>query len=200
MLRSLKILVREIGWKNTWRVVRHMSAQKKAGEPYGALPAADSERERLSREQIEPAILLYKALRTYCPQEALSVTERIVVDDGIRFLRRSLGVISPTKLASLSPGQRKTFAESKAKKFFNASIRWDRIETDHIHFTVTACRFPPLCKAVGVPEISPFFCAVDSQYFGSVEENVLLERSQTIASGASDCPFTLRVASSQAHE
>ncbi len=200
MLGSLRILVREIGWKNTWRVVRHMSEQKRSGEPYRTLPEADCEKERLSRKQIEPAILLYKALRVHCPQKALSVTEQVVVADGIRFLRRSLGVISPTKLATLSPDARKTFAESKAKKFFNASIRWDRIETDHIHFTVTACRFPPLCQATGVPEISPFFCAVDSQYFGSVEENVLLERSQTIASGASNCPFTLRVASSQGPE
>jgi len=177
-----------------------MKRQERAGEPFGSMPPVDCENERLSRAQIAPAVLLYKALLAHCPEQALSVTERIVVEDGVRFLRRTLGVLSPTQLASLSSQERTSFAQSKAKKFFNATIRWDRIEADHIQFTVTACRFPPLCLAAGVPEIAPFFCAVDSQYFGSVEENVLLERSQTIASGASECPFTLRVASSQGTE
>jgi len=194
MIRALFILVKALGWRNTWRVLRTMRAQEKQGEPFGHLPAPEDERDRQSREQIGPALLLYKAIQSIDTKNALAVTKRIIVADGIRFLRKTLGRISPTQLAALPPEERKQFAQNRGARFFNATIHWDHIESDRVQFTVTECRFPPLCKAAGVPEIAPLFCLVDEHYFGTVEENVVLERPFTIAEGAETCPFTLRMA------
>jgi hypothetical protein len=194
MIRALITLVRGLGWRNTWRVLRIMRAQQKQGEPFGHLPPPEDERERQSREQIGPAILLYKAIRCVAPNEARLVTQRIIVADGIRFLRKTLGRISPTQMAALPPGDREEFAQIRGERFFNATIQWNHIESDRVQFTVTGCRFPPLCKAAGVSEIAPLFCLVDERYFGTVEENVILERPFTIAEGAKTCPFTLRIA------
>ena len=195
MIRALITLVKGLGWRNTWRVLSAMRSLQKQGEPFGHLPPPEEERDRQSREQIGPAILLYKAIQSVAPEYALPITQRIIVADGIRFLRKTLGRLSPTQLAALPPEDREQFAKVRGERFFNATIQWDHIERDRVQFTVTGCRFPPLCKAAGVPEIAPLFCLVDERYFGTVEDNVVLERPFTIAEGAKTCPFTLRMAS-----
>jgi hypothetical protein len=171
-----------------------MASQRGQGEPFGHLPPPDCDEELKSRDQIGPAILLYRALQKLgkTKPEALQITQAIVVEDGIRFLRRNLGTISPAKMAQLAPSERQQFVESRGKRFFNATIRWDRIEADEVQFTVTACRFPRLCEETGVPELATAFCMVDAAYFGNVEPGVTLDRSETIAEGASTCPFILR--------
>ena len=200
MIRALITLVKGLGWRNTWRVLRAMRSQQKQGEPFGHLPPPENERDSQSREQIGPAILLYKAIRSVAPQDAQSITQRIILADGIRFLRKTLGRLSPARLAALPPEDREQFAQVRGERFFNATIQWDRIESDRVQFTVTDCRFPPLCKAANVPEIAPIFCLVDERYFGSVEENAVLERPFTIAEGAKTCPFTLRMSSQDRSE
>ena len=81
----------------------------------------------------------------------------------------------------------------RGERFFNATIRWEEVTADEVRFTVLRCRFPGLCEAAGVPELAPVFCEGDAVFFGQVEPDVELQRSQTIAGGAESCPFVLRL-------
>jgi predicted ArsR family transcriptional regulator len=86
---------------------------------------------------------------------------------------------------------REEFVRERGRKFFNATIEWDRISETAVEFTVTHCEFPGLCEAAGVPELAPVFCKGDGAFFGGVESDVELERPHTIAQGADDCPFRI---------
>ena len=111
---------------------------------------------------------------------------------GAAFLSQTLGPLRRADLEGLDDAGRRAFASSRGQRFFNATLTWDAIEADHVAFTVTACRFPPLCEAAGVPELAPLFCEVDEAYFGAVEPDVILTRPTTLARGGATCPFTLR--------
>lgn len=189
------VLLRELGIWRTLRVGPAVRAAVSRGEPFASLPAAADEREVLSREQIAGAIVLYRLLLPLVPQErAIAITQDVVVAAGAHFLRETLGTISQAEIASMSEEQRGEFARTRGARFFNATMRWDEISESHVRFTVTHCHFPILCAQVGVPELSPVFCAVDAHFFGNVEKGVVLERPDTIARGASACGFSLAFA------
>jgi len=191
---SLVAMAAELGWLKAlwlglvvkWRVAR--------GEPFGQLPPSGSEAEAQSRAQIAPAIVLYRQIRARLgAQRSLQVTEQVVVAGAVRFLQQSIGALGPATLKAMEPGAREAYVKERGARFFNATMRWDEISDQAVRFTVTACRFPVLCQAVGVPELAPVFCRGDAVFFGSVQEDVVLTRSQTIAEGAETCPFALRV-------
>ena len=147
----------------------------------------------MSRLQAAPLILLYRALQRRHPRErALDIARAAAVAGGRAFLRRSLGALDRATLSQLDDDERRAFAEEKSARFFNAEVRWQHIGADDVSFEVTACHFPALCEAVGAPELAPLFCETDAAYFGSVEPNVVLERSETLATGGERCPFRLR--------
>lgn len=191
---SLTAMVAELGWLRAlwlglivkWRVAR--------GEPFAQLPPAESEAEAQSRAQIAPAIVLYRKIHAALGSErALEVTEQVVVAGAVRFLQQTIGALGPAALEAMQPEAREAYVKERGARFFNATMRWDEISGQAVRFTVTACRFPVLCQAVGVPELAPVFCRGDAVFFGSVQEDVVLTRSQTIAEGAESCPFALRV-------
>jgi hypothetical protein len=164
------------------------------GQPFGHLPRATDARERQSRAQIGPAILLHRALIATGTEarEAFAITRDVVLAAGAAFLAQTLGPLRRADLEGLDAAGRRAFADSRGRRFFNATLTWDAIEPDHVGFTVTACRFPELCAAVGAADLAPLFCDVDEAYFGTVEPDVVLTRSTTIARGGATCPFTLR--------
>lgn len=186
------ILVRELGVFRALKVGRRIRRQLRAGEPFGHLPSPESPQERLSREQIGPAILLYKALKEVVDERAAwRISEQIVVVAACVFLRQSMGELKRSELAQMDDEARDRFAKDKGERFFNATVDWHEVSGERVYFEVTACRFPPLCAAAGVPELAPIFCKGDAKYFGTVEPGVRLERPYTIAEGAKTCPFTL---------
>ncbi len=191
--RAALILLRELGLVRALRVGLSLARRQRAGEPFAALPPPENDAERLSRAQIGPAILLYQELLRFLPRdEALRLTERVVVVGAVAFLRRSIGRLRRAELAALDEPGRQRFVEARGARFFNATTRWDEVSAASVRFTVTHCRFPPLCQALGVPELAPVFCKGDERFFGSVEPDVVLERPHTLAEGAASCPFTLR--------
>ena len=187
------VLVREVG---VWRALRigiRIRRQASAGEPFAGAGLPNSPRERSSRAQIGPAILIYRELREYVTaDEAFRITERLAVEGGVRFLRRTIGPLTSETLENLTPAARRAFVRRKGEAFFNAKIKWDKIEEREVHFTVTSCHFPRLCKLAGAPELAPIFCKSDAKFFGTVEPNVSLIRPQTIADGGPCCLFELR--------
>ena len=193
------ILIDELGLFTALRVGGRTQRHQLSGEPFDHLPAPDSEDERLSREQIGPAIVLYRQLLEEVSQErAYAITERVVVEGAVIFLEETIGRLPRERLLAMGDDQRETFVRAKGAKFFNATIEWDYIERDEVQFTVTHCKFPDLCEEAGVPELAPVFCEGDGEFFGGVESDVELERPHTIARGGEDCPFRIYLTESDA--
>lgn len=193
-IAGARILLAEIGVLDTLRAAATIAAAERRGEPFAALGPPDNENARLSREQIGPAILLYRALLAldYERKRALEVTERAVVAGAVTFLKQTIGRIDRDEIEAMNEAERDEFARSRGEKFFNATVEWNSIDEEAVDFTVTHCKFPPLCEAVGHPELAPLFCKGDAKFFGEVEEGVELIRPHMIATGASTCPFRIQ--------
>ncbi len=191
MASILGILVRELGLWSTIKTIIGVASAQRRGEPFSELAPPDSENEILSRKQIGPAILLYRAIRELLPEQAMHITEKVVTADGVKFMQQSLGKLKLKELPHMPQQERQRYVSELGDRFFNAQIRWDHIGEERVQFTVTHCRFPSLCREAGVPELAILFCKVDEAYFGHVEEQLKLTRPHSIASGADECPFTL---------
>ena len=180
-----------VGWK--------VDTAQRRGEPFEQLPPPVDERERLSRLQAAPLLLLYRVLKDRLgdEQEALDIARAAAMAGGRAFLGRTLGKLDRATLDALDDEGRQQFAEDKAHQFFNATLTWDHVGADEVRFTVSACHFPRLCEAAGLPEVAPLFCETDAAYFGSVEPDVILERPHTLATGGESCPFRLYWASGE---
>jgi len=186
------VLVDELGLFRALKIGGRLQRQRFAGEPFDDLPPPEDEDERLSREQIAPAIVLYRQLRRDVSQNrAYEITERVVVEASVHFLARTIGRLPREKLIEMGEDEREEFVRARGSDFFNATIEWDRISRDAVEFTVTHCAFPELCEEAGVPELAPVFCEGDREFFGGVESDVELERPHTIAQGGPDCPFRI---------
>ncbi|MFB6371555.1 MAG: L-2-amino-thiazoline-4-carboxylic acid hydrolase [Bradymonadaceae bacterium] len=187
---GFRILVDELGLVDALRIGGRMQRQIFAGEPFSDLPAPESDQERESRDQIAPAIVLYRQLRDELGEErALEVAERVIREATVVFLSKTVGRLRRDELLAMDDDEREAFVREKGQHFANADLTWDQIGAESVEFTVTHCRFPPLCEAAGVPELAPLFCKGDADFFGGVEEDVDLERPHTIAEGAENCPF-----------
>lgn len=189
---AFKTMGREIGWWKAIRLGLALRKKVKAGEPFRSLPPAKNEAEQLSRNQIGPALVLYREAQRWLTQtEAYDLTAAVANTAAVVFLGQMIGPLTQKELGSMNDDQRRAFVEARGKKFFNATMRWDKVEKTDVHFTVTHCTFPGLCKAVGLAELAPIFCKGDAVFFGQVEKNVILNRPKTIAGGDSECIFEL---------
>lgn len=194
LLSGARVMITRLGLARTVRVGWAMQTAGRRGEPFAGLPAPDCDPERQSREQIGPAILLYRELIPLLGQpEALQVTRDVAVAGAVAFLGQSVGHLRRKELQALAEQERQAFVKQRGERFFNATIRWDCITPEEVRFTVLSCRFPVLCEAAGAPELAPIFCQGDAVFFGEVEPDVTLERPHTIAEGAATCPFSLRL-------
>ena len=192
-LGSLRILVGAIGAVPTAAVIAEVSAARLRGQPFAHLPAPTDRRERLSRGQVGPAILLYRALAKRLGRErALELTGEVVVAATLVWLGRAVGDIDRDQLMAMSVAERQAWVTRTGDKFFNATMRWDEVSEERVVMTVTRCRFPELCAAAGAPEVAPLMCRGDEHYFGGSLPAVELIRPYTLADGGDSCPFELR--------
>ena len=190
---AIPILLREVGVIKSILLGARTRKRQDAGEPFQMLGPPSDDNDKLSRDQVGPAILLYQELaKLVSRDEAYRITEKIVVTGAIPFMQERIGPIRRAELESMDQQARDEFIQIRGTRFFNATVRWDEVSARAVNFTVLSCTFPPLCAAAGVPELAPIFCKGDEKFFGSVEPDVRLERPQTIAEGAPNCPFYLR--------
>ena len=193
-LYSLKLLFKELGILKLALLSLHMVALELKGEPFRALPQATAEGDIFSRKQIGPAIVLYKALRKlYSQERSLQISETIIIDSTLIFLRQAIGDINRKRVESMDESERQSWLSQIAAQFLNATIRWNSIGLSSLSFTITHCYFPKMCKDTGVPELAPIFCKGDAVYFGEEQEGVSLNRPHTIALGAQDCLFEMEL-------
>jgi len=187
---GFRILVDELGLVDALRIGGRTQRRLLGGEPFDHLDAPHNDDERQSREQIGPAIVLYRQLRReYGEDRALAVIERVIIEASVVFLSKTVGRLRRDDLLAMGDDEREAFVRQKGRHFANATLTWDHIGAESVEFTVTHCRFPPLCEKAGVPELAPLFCRGDAEFFGGVEQDVDLERPHTIAEGAETCPF-----------
>ncbi len=192
-LVSLRLLVRALGAGRAAAVIAEVSVAQLRGRPFEHLPTPADRRERLSRGQVGPAILLYRALeRRLGRSRALELTGEVVVAATLVWLSQTIGQIDREELMAMSPAERQAWVTRTGDKFFNATMRWDEVSEERVMMTVTQCRFPELCAAAGVPDIAPLMCRGDEAYFGGRLPDVELIRPHTLADGGDCCPFELR--------
>lgn len=190
---AVDVLARHLGW---WRAMWFGLAVRrriKRGEPFTHLPPPDTEKEAQSRAQAGPAIVLYRCLRRVIgPEDAVEITTDAVEAGALVFLQQSIGPLNRATLAAMTPEERVAFVKTRGERFPNATVRWDRVDLEAVRFTVLDCRFVSLCAEVGHPELAPIFCKGDARFFGTVEPNVRLTRSETLAAGGRMCPFLIQ--------
>lgn len=187
------MLARRLGWRGACAVGLRTWRRLARGEPFAGLPAAVDARERGSRDQAGPAIVLIEELgRIVHEAEALSITAEVVEEGAVVFLTRTLGPLDRAGLERLSEPERRREIEARGARFPNAVPVWEEISPDRLRFTVHRCRLVELVRDAGHPELAPLFCQGDARFFGTVEPDVVLERPHTLAHGDGRCTFTLR--------
>ena len=189
---AVALLLRELGWRDLLPVLFHVVLSSIKGEPSASLPKAKDWRERGSRDQAGPAIVLYRALsRRVGTQRATQICGMAIELGAVMFLSHSVGRLRRDEIAALSEAEREAFAKEKSGKFPNATMTWDEISSRGVRFTISRCRLAELARQAGHPELAPLFCKGDARFFGEVEQDVTLTRPPTIAEGASHCHFNI---------
>ena len=103
--KALGLIRHEIGIGMTATILSFIMGAMRRGEPFGHLPKPADRCEILSRKQIAPAILLYKALcERMDTADALVLTRKVAIEGARVFLRRMVGIL-----------QRETFEQLTAK-------------------------------------------------------------------------------------
>jgi hypothetical protein len=190
---ALRVLVEELGWLGALRVGASVQVASLRGQPFGDLPRATDRKERGSRDQAGPAILLFRALAPRVGEaEARRITGRAVEVGAIAFLSRTLGRLDRDAIDRMDEAERARWAKAKADAFPNAEVVWKEVGRQRVVFEVTSCRLVELVAHAGHPDLAVLFCAGDARYFGEVEPGTELVRPTTIASGGDRCRFTIQ--------
>lgn len=191
----VQVLREELGALGLVRVAASLAARSLWDRPFGHLPPAPGERERKSRDQARPAVLLYRTLKRIYPRDrALAVTGKVITAGALAHLERLLGDLNLTRFAALSETERRSQVEGWLSHFYTSTARVDETSDRRVTFTVTACALVRLSMAAGHPELAPLFCEADGAFFEA--RGVAMERPSTLARGGSSCPFHLSLADS----
>ena len=84
---ALKVLYQRLGLWGALRVTGGVVWGKLTGAPFAGWPKAKQRRERESRQQLGPAVLVYRALLKHYPQShSFAVTSDVVAASGRAFL------------------------------------------------------------------------------------------------------------------
>jgi hypothetical protein len=188
-LGALGILRSELG---LWPALAVGVAIERGGDPFAGEGTPDCEEERLSQDQIGPAVLLYHALTGQVgADEALRITGRVVHDAAVLFLEHTVGRLDPAVWLALDDAQRRAQVEEIQARFFNATADIEDVSATGFVMRVRSCRFVRLCSVAGCPELAPLFCKGDLAFFNTGP--VRLDRPGTLAEGAPDCEFRFRL-------
>lgn len=190
-IASLKILIKRIGVYRTSITLAHFLKYSLTGQPWKRLPPPADERERLSRNQAGPAVLLYQSLTvTIGPGRAFDLAGEAILAGSLIFLKSQVPIISREQLAGLSPLKRERFIADITGRFFNADVDDPQIGEDSFSYRVCRCRFPELLQKIGLPELGELFCRGDRIFFERYQPNVLFDRTVTLARDGKPCDFS----------
>lgn len=187
---AIRALAGELG---LGKALFHLARAQVGPDPLAGLSPAMGADEHGTRAQLRPAVRVYRYLRRQVGDaEALRLTEVVVVAAGKAFLARRTAGLDPAGWRARAPSERRESLVAIGRGFPNATLEVGEVEETRFSFRVTACRFVELCRELGVPELTPVFCAADDAFFadGPVE----LSRPTLLSTGGAACAFdfTLR--------
>ncbi|MCO4762719.1 MAG: L-2-amino-thiazoline-4-carboxylic acid hydrolase [Myxococcales bacterium] len=190
---ALRVLSDELGWAQTVRV---LAVFLLAGlrDPYRSLGRYElSERERFTRHQLRPVLLLDDVLgRRFSAEETRRVLGRIVAESGARFVRHNVRHPEPAQWQAMSEPEQLDFAGKILARFGNAESEAVVAPDADFAFDVTKCHFVELTSKLERPQLATLFCAADSHFYADPSVPISLERTQTLALGAQRCTFRFR--------
>ncbi|MDP8225632.1 MAG: L-2-amino-thiazoline-4-carboxylic acid hydrolase [Candidatus Lernaella stagnicola] len=189
--RSLRLLARRLGLVQTLAVTAELAAHQAIGRPWRGYPPPTSKKEKASRKQAGPAILLYQILkRRFGDYEALDITGEIVTAGAVEFLSIVVPVVRPEDYENVPQAEQLRRLTEVADRFPNGDIAPPHIEADlSFGYDVVRCHFPELFKMLGVPELAPLFCRGDKIFFDRHQPYLEMRRTTTIAEGGEVCDF-----------
>ncbi len=191
---AIKVLRKELGWKQLLGLVRELSKNKKRGEPWKDLPAPVDRKEEESRELIGDAILLYRALLKKRPQpEAERIIREVIVESAVMQLYSLVPRFSKERINELPAEERKEKFCSLINQFPNADWEINKISEQEYSYFITRCRLVELIIAVGHPELQDAFCEGDGVYFERYQTDINFSRPTKIGSGDDVCDFVFRI-------
>jgi L-2-amino-thiazoline-4-carboxylic acid hydrolase len=190
-LPSLRAISAHLGPQATARLTAALIWRRLRGQPWRELPPPSSERERASREQAGPAILLFRLLQDHVDREkALTITAEILRESAVRFLAQVVPIVRREDYAGVAESRQRELLADIANRFPNGEINPPLLAADAwFGYDVVYCHFPPLCKAVGEPDLAPLFCRGDQHFFDTCQPAVTMKRTATIAEGGAVCDF-----------
>lgn len=179
----LRALGAELGWLRAAQVLVRVAWSRARGEPFATLGPPPDERDRLSRRQCGPAVVLYRALLEHTTQpRARAITREAVIAGALPFLDAMIPPLSVSELAEQAP--------ALAERFFNADGHTAVVDDGAaVTFDVHRCRFVELLSAVGASELTALFCEVDRMFFDGRRRPVAMYRRLTLAGGDDRCDF-----------
>lgn len=68
-------------------------------------------------------------------------------------------------------------------------MEWQQLDGDAVRFKMNSCFYYNTLSAYGAPELTTSFCQIDDNIYGNMSNQVLWQRTQTIARGAAYCDF-----------
>ncbi len=195
-LAAAKVLFRRLGLKEMLKVVKDMQARKKNGEPWKDFPSPDSEKDRLSRELIGDAILIYRVLLDRkTPSEATKIVREAIFEGAIEQLYALVPRIRAEEVLTMEVEARKDFLTTLIDKFPNAD--WDILEdqtTDtSFGYRITRCRLVEFFEKLGYPDLLDSCCPGDLAYFQRHQPDVIFERPANLGKGDQYCDFLFRL-------
>jgi len=173
----------------TIRVLAEVQLARARGEPFRNLPPPESVRDLLSRTQVGPIVLIVRAVRRQRGADAaMRVGREVALAGASAFLDRMVPRHEPGVLAS----RPLEIAEELLGRFFNAHGQV-RVEGSTVAIDVHECHFVRLLHRIGEPDLAPLMCEADLSFFDGKRRAVRVERTQTLAQGASCCDFVFRL-------
>jgi hypothetical protein len=190
---ALGILARQLGWQALPGVLFELARRGWRGEPWQDLPPPAHHREKETRDQGGPAIVLLDTLTARVGSErALAIVEEVVTEAAVLFLEAVLPRLDRAEYLALTPEERRQLLGAAVGAFPNATTAIEEVSGEGFSFRVTRCEFQELLRAIGRPELGRLFCAGDAVYFERQVPEVRFTRPHTLAGGAADCPFHFR--------
>lgn len=187
-----RLLTERFGKGRALRIMGAYAVAQVSKNPFASLPKAATKRERQSRGQVAPVLLLDDVLKEQLEtSERMELLGTLVAETGSAFLDKLIGNEEIAAWDHDSSDQKIVKIESLFKKFPNSEGK-AVIEKDRFGFDVSHCEFVKLCVDLEREYLATLFCKADDAYFEKLP-SVSLEREDTLANKGPACTFRFRV-------
>ena len=188
---AVRVLRRRLGAGRTLKVLLGF-VFRGLRSPFSALGPARSDRERFTRHQLKPVLILDDILRLDLGLDRdhrMSVLADVVGQSGAKFIDTTMSPPTPARWRQMTDVDKRGFVDRILDRFLNAEATRVEEPTAEVAFDVSRCHFVDLTRQLDRLELAPLFCGADSVYFDQPDSPLKLVRDTTLASGGDACRF-----------